>query len=162
MGNFLREGLYFGRCQPRFVGAAVNIDLQADLKRREARRPLLAQALGDLEPVDRLHPVKMLGDQTGFVALHRAYAMPFKGLAARLAAQRENFLHPLGNVVFAESPLPVRSGVGDGIGTKGFGHGQQPHRGRVTPGGKAGRGDTVTDKLEIAHNRGHNRTVNFS
>jgi hypothetical protein len=61
---------------PRFVDTAVHVDLNADLQGGQAIGALLAQALRDFEPVDRLHPVKMLGHQPGFVALQRSDAMP--------------------------------------------------------------------------------------
>ena len=39
---------------------------------------LRTQALGDFQPIHRMHPVKMLGHQPGFVGLDRANAMPLK------------------------------------------------------------------------------------
>ena len=43
------------------AGLAADIDLQAQLQRRQPRRPLLGQALRDLQPVHRVHPVEGLG-----------------------------------------------------------------------------------------------------
>ena len=48
-------------------------------------RPLRAQALGGADPVDRVHPIEMLGDLPGLVALQRPDEVPLE-LAARSAS----------------------------------------------------------------------------
>ena len=45
--------------RPLFDRLAADVDLQADVERRQRRRPLRAQPLGELEPVDRVHPVEV-------------------------------------------------------------------------------------------------------
>ena len=67
----------FGR-HARLVGAAVHVHLQAHLQRRQCGRPLLGQPLGDLQPVDAVHPVEVLGHRPRLVALQRADAVPFE------------------------------------------------------------------------------------
>ena len=77
------------------------------------------------------------------------------------SAYGQYLVHPLLDIVLAESALPIGHRVNHRIGAESLGHGQKPYAGRVAPGGHAGRGYTVTDKLEVAHNHGHNPTVNF-
>ena len=76
-------------------------------------------------------------------------------------ADQQNFVNAFLNVVFTEHPLPALHRLNHRIGTEGLGHGQQAHAGGVASGGGTGRGNTVTDKLELANNHGHNPTVNF-
>ena len=40
------------------------------------KRPLRRQALGDLQPVDAVHPVEVLGDRAGLVGLDAADEVP--------------------------------------------------------------------------------------
>ena len=54
----------------------LEVDLQADLQRRQAGGTGLAQTPRDLEPVDAVHPVEALGDEAGLVALDRSDEMP--------------------------------------------------------------------------------------
>ena len=60
----------------RLVGAAIHIDLNAHLQGRQVRGALLVKTLGNFEPVQGLHPVKVLGHALGFVALNGANAVP--------------------------------------------------------------------------------------
>ncbi len=59
-----------------FVVAAIHIDLDANVQRRQVRGPLVGQALGDFETIHRVHPVEVLGHQARLVALNGANAVP--------------------------------------------------------------------------------------
>lgn len=79
LGNLGSQFYSFIRVDTRLGQPAVHIDLQTDLQRRQMRGTLVAEPLGNLQPVNRVYPVKMLGYQAAFVALDRADAMPLKG-----------------------------------------------------------------------------------
>eukprot|EP01136_Pigoraptor_vietnamica_P012325 Opistho-1_new@52130 len=160
------------RCHTGLGGAAVNVDLQADLQRRQMRRPLLAQALRDLQAVHRLHPVEVFSHQPRLVALQGADVMPFRsagmagirrtkaiGFPFKRFANRKNLLHALLDIVLAEGALPARHRRHHGLRPESLGHGQQPHAGRITPAREAGRGNPVTHGLELVNNHGHNLNV---
>ena len=145
------------RCNARLVGTTIDIDLQANLQGLQVRWALFAQALRYFQSVNRLHPVKVLCDQPGLVALHRADAMP---LQASVRLKRHDFFNALDNVVFAKSELAACHGVQHCISAECFGHGQKPDAGRVAPGSNARSGDAVIHALKVTNNHGHNPTVN--
>ena len=104
-----------------FVRATVDIDLKAQLQRRHRHRPLLAQALGNFEAVNRMGPIKVDCNQPRFIALNRANAMPFNGRIPQIR-QRCNFVHTFLDVVFAKRPLPGGVSLAHGIGAKRLGN----------------------------------------
>jgi hypothetical protein len=67
-------------------------------------RALATQALGCLEPVNGVNPVKMLGYQARLVALDGADAVP---LQAKVA-QCQDFFHCFLHIAFAKRKLPRR------------------------------------------------------
>ena len=76
--HLLGQRQRLGRRDARLGVAPIYIDLNTDLQRRQVGRALLAQALCNFEPVHRLHPVKVLGNQARLVALNGANAMPLQ------------------------------------------------------------------------------------
>ena len=120
-GHGLRQLGQFLWAHARFVVAPVHIHLNAHLQGRQVLGALLRQALGDFEAVDTVHPVKVLGHQTGFVALNRADAVPLQGQIA----QGVDLVHRFLDVVFAKSGLPSRMGLAHRIGAPGFGDSQE-------------------------------------
>ena len=76
--NLLRERHGVLRRDAGLCDCAINVDLNAHLQRHQGCRALLAQTLGDPEPIDRMHPVEVLGDQARLVALDGADAMPLQ------------------------------------------------------------------------------------
>ena len=84
-------------------------------------RALGRQPLGDFEAINRVHPVKVLGHQSGFVALHRANAMPHQAQTL----QRLDLGHRFLDVIFAKGGLAGCGGLSHGVGIKRLGHGQQ-------------------------------------
>ncbi len=137
---------------PRFAGATVRIDLNTHLQRRHCGGALLTQALRHLEPVYRVDPVKMLGDQARLVALDRANAMPLQGQMA----QCRDLFHGFLNVVFAKGSLSGRMGGQHRIRAKSLGHGQQSHLADVATSGLAGQGNSASNSLKVDFNHGHN------
>ena len=97
------------------------------------RWALFGQALGDLESVHAVHPVEVLGHQSGLVALNGADAMPLQ----RQVVQGSDFVDRFLDVVFAKGGLPCGMGLAHGIGPPGFGHGQQLHAVGCAPCGLA-------------------------
>ncbi len=77
-GDGQRQRQRFCRQGAGFVGTAVNVDLQTHLQRRQMRRALLGQTLGNFEAIDAVYPIKVLGHRAGFVALQRANAVPLQ------------------------------------------------------------------------------------
>lgn len=56
----------------RRVGLAADVNLQADLQRRQPLGALRRQPLGGLQPVDRMHPAQLPGHRAGLVRLQRS------------------------------------------------------------------------------------------
>ena len=55
--HVLRQLQHVRRRNARFGVTAIDVDLQADLQRRQMRRPLVVQALGNFEAIDRVHRI---------------------------------------------------------------------------------------------------------
>jgi hypothetical protein len=114
---------------------------------------LPGQALGDLQAVDGVGPVEVLGDQAGLVALDRADAVPLQ----RQVGQQRHLLHRLLDVVLPERRLPHGVRLAHRLGAEGLGHRQQRdfvHR-ALRP--RTARRDALADGLEVAANRRHNQ-----
>ena len=137
------------------VGAAVGVDLDAHLQRRQMRWTLLAQALRDLQTINRLDPVKMLGHQARLVALHGANAVPLNPCIA----QHPDFFDRFLDVVLAQAWLPCGNGLFNRGYCKGLGYRQQRDRIHRPARCEAGGGYTGTNRLEIVRNHGHNWSV---
>ncbi len=133
---------------------AVHIGLQTHLQRRQMRWALIAESLGNLQPVNSVYPVKMLGNQPAFVALDRADAMPLNGQIP----QSGDFVDRLLDIVFTKPGLPSCKGLAHRLGTPGFGNRQQSHTIDRASRLRAGCGDTCTNALEIVTNGSHNQT----
>jgi hypothetical protein len=131
---------------------AVDVDLQAHLQRRQFGRPLLRQALRDLQPVDRVRPMEMRRHQPRLVALDRAYAMPLQ----RQAGQQRHLLHRFLDVVLAEGILARGLRRAHGFRGHGLGHGKQRDFVHVPSRGCAGCCYPFSHALEVAGNRRHN------
>ena len=114
--------------------------------------PLRAQALGGLEPVHRLHPIKVLGHHTRLVALHRTDHVPDQ----RQIGQQQDFLHPFLDVVLAKRALPGGMRLAHRLGVLGFGNSEQAYVARRAAGGQTSGGNSVLNLLESAVNRRHN------
>src|ERR1700756_2215786 len=67
--DFASERGCVGGCDAAFGGLAAHVDLQADIERPKVWRPLLGEALSNLETVDRMHPIEMLSDWARLVRL---------------------------------------------------------------------------------------------
>jgi len=82
---------------------------------------LVAEALRDFEAVYGVGPVKVLGHEFGFVALHGADAVPHqRGLAV---LQGDDFVYAFLDVVFAKVPLAAGGDLAHIVGAESFGHG---------------------------------------
>jgi hypothetical protein len=92
------------RRQPTLAGLAADVDLQADVQRGQLRRALVRQALCDLQPVHRVHPVEGLGHYARLVALQRADEVP--GDVTAQVGQLGHFVERFLHVVLAELVLP--------------------------------------------------------
>ena len=112
------------RRQPRLGCSAIHVDLQTDLQRRLVRWALAAQALGDVQPIQRLQPVEMRGHLAGLAALQRADAMPLQPQGLQGLDLGNGLLH----IVLAKGDLAGGGGFAHGFGGKGLGNGQQAHR----------------------------------
>ena len=77
-----------GRRHAALSRLAADVDLNAHLQRRQVRRPLLGEALGDLQPIDRMDPVEMLGGEARLVALQRADQVPLERARRTPATRR--------------------------------------------------------------------------
>ena len=128
-GHSLRQRGQFFWAHARFGVAAVHIDLDAHLQGRQVFWALLGQALGDFEAVDAVHPIKVLGHQSGFVALNGADAVPDQWQIA----QCRDLVHRFLDVVFAKSGLTCRMGLAHRFRPPCFGDSQQLHTVCVAP-----------------------------
>ena len=123
----LRQSQRFAGRNTGLGGATIDIDLQANVQRREILRALFAQTLGDFQAVYRLHPIKMRGDQAGLVALNRTNAVPLEGQVCKRRYFFDRFL----DVVFTKRGLACGEGLCHLLRPKSFGHSQQANRIRV-------------------------------
>ena len=116
---------FIGR-HTRLAGRAVDIDLQANLQRRQCVWPLLGQALGDLEPVHGLDPVKVFSHQPGLVTLDRTNAVPLQTLRPRQrhGAHGSDFFYPFLYIVLAKAALTGEHRLAHGVRAEGFGDSQ--------------------------------------
>ena len=76
VGHRCRERWQFVEIDSRLAAFVIEIDLDTCIEWREPGRPLFAEASGDLEAVDAVHPVERLGDAAGFIRLDRTDEMP--------------------------------------------------------------------------------------
>ena len=85
--------------------------------------PLRTQALGDLQPIHGMHPVKTLGNGTGLVALQGADEMPYQRHSGGGIALFQGFLQ----VILAEFALPALRSLLHLRRGKGLGYRHQSH-----------------------------------
>ena len=137
---------------PLLLSSPLEVDLQADLQRRQRGGTGLAQTPRDLEPIDAVHPVEALGDEAGLVALDRSDEMPLDGQVLEALHLVERLL----DIVLAECALPGRPGGAQGGRGKGLAHRDQAHCRRIAA-GRPRRGlDAGQDCLQRLCDRGHN------
>jgi hypothetical protein len=67
--------------------------LQANVQGRGVVGALLGQALGDAQPIDPVHPGKILGDVAGLVGLYLADEVPGEGERPQRFDLAQCFLH---------------------------------------------------------------------
>src|SRR5688572_31722690 len=84
----------------RFGVIRVNVYLDADLEWRQMRWPLVAKTLRHLQSVHCMHPMEMLGDIAGFIALNWADKVPDQIWMIQCRNFRQRLLH----IVLAEFP----------------------------------------------------------
>jgi hypothetical protein len=72
----LAEGERFVRRATAFARFARNVDLDANIERRQRGGALGGEAFGNFQTFDGVHPIEVFGDQAGLVALQRADEMP--------------------------------------------------------------------------------------
>ena len=104
--------------------------------------PLAAQALGDVEPVQALHPVKVSGHLGGFAALYGADAVPLQRMQS-LFAQGGDFGNTFLYIVFSKGSLPRQGSAGNRIGRKSLGYREQADTVRRTTGLRHGLGNAL-------------------
>ncbi len=76
IGDRQRQIRHLVGCDPGFVVFSVDIDLDTDVQVSGIMGALCAQAACDLEPVNGVNPLKMLGYSLCFVGLQVADEMP--------------------------------------------------------------------------------------
>jgi len=158
-GDGLAQGQGFVRAAAAFAGFARDIDLNADLQRRQPGRALSRQALGDLQPVDGMHPGEMFGDDPGLVALQGADEMPFEIAVAMAVKSGNNLGCAFLCVTFAKGALPGGRGGEHAIDRPGLAHRQQPDAFRGPPGAPASIGDTGENGLQVGGDCAHNPLI---
>lgn len=132
---------------------AADVHLHADVQRRQVRGALLGQALRDLQPVDRMHPVEALGDGARLVRLQRADEMPLE-LGAQVGERADlvdRFLH----VVLAECALAGRVCGAHRVGGKRLRHREQRDRAGRAAGRAGGFVDAAMNGGEAGGEIGH-------
>ncbi len=134
------------------AGLPIDIDLNANLQRRQMRGPLLVQTFGDLESIYAVHPIKILSDQPRFVALDGADAMPNDGQVFEYG----DLLRRLLNIVLTNGPLPRVKRSLNRIGAKGLRNSQKRDFMHRSPRLRTSRLDSHLHRLEIVGNHGHN------
>ena len=144
------------RCHTGLGGAAIHIHLNTHLQGRQVIGPLGRQALGGLEPVYGVRPVKVLGHQARLVALNGADAVPLQRRQCRIGAQQRHFFHGLLDVVFTKRALTGQRGIAHRLGAKSLGNRQQSHRTYGAISGDTGTLYACMNLLEVVENRGHN------
>jgi hypothetical protein len=84
------------RCDAALARLAADVHLEQYVERAQRVRPLLGQALRDLQSIDRLHPVELLGDRARLVALDGPDEVPvereFRCLGLHLGHLLQRFL----------------------------------------------------------------------
>ena len=143
------------RCHTGLGGAAIHIHLNTHLQGRQVIGPLGRQALGGLEPVYGVRPVKVLGHQARLVALDGANAVPLQR-GNESAPHRGDLFYPLLDVIFTKRTLAGSGCLQHRLGTKSFGNGQQRNTGGIPARPCTGVRKAPQNLLEVVGNRGHN------
>ena len=96
---------------PGFLSLAVDIDLDTNVQVFGVAGPVFREALRDLETVDRVNPLKMLGYSLCLVGLQVSDKMPPEVIPGGTSY----LFQPLLNEILAEVPLPGRSYLENGL-----------------------------------------------
>ncbi|MPM37569.1 hypothetical protein SDC9_84187 [bioreactor metagenome] len=99
-----------------------------------------------------MHPVEMLGDRLGLVALQRADEVPFKIAPGDRGDLVDTFLH----VVFTEGTLSCIGGIDHAGKRPGLAHCQQADRFRRTADSRCCFGNAGLDGLQVVGDCAHN------
>ncbi len=102
MSDLSGQGCHVFHGYAAFRVFIADVDLQADLQRRQMVRSLLGKPFRNLEPVDGMHPLEGFGHRVRLVALQGADEVPLEVRPSDLADLVRAFLH----VVFTKSLLP--------------------------------------------------------
>ncbi len=152
-GHRLRQYSHIVRWHAAFAQLTTDVDLQTHLERRQPRRALLAQTLGNFQPIDAVNPVEGFGHDTGFVALQRANQVPLQRWAH--VGQSVDFVQRFLNVVLTKGPLPCGMRRPHRLGRAHFAHRQQAHSVGNTP--RTGRStrQTLAHGLKVLSDTQH-------
>ena len=141
---------------PLLLSSPLEVDLQADLQRRQGGGTGLAQALRDLEPIDAVHPVESARRCRRVLLL---WIGPMKCHSMARSSRLLHLVERLLDIVLAEGALPGRPGRAQGRRGEGLAHRDQAH-GRGIAAGRPRRGlDAGEDCLQRLWDRGHNARV---
>ena len=154
----VRQRGSFLRADAALAGFAADVDLDADLERRQAAAARDRQAFGHLESLDAVYPVEMFGYRPGLVALQRPDEMPFQIERGK----RRDLANPFLGIVFAESSLAGRHRLVDSLRGHGLAYRQQGNIFPASPGPLRRCGDTTPDSLQVGANCCHNALKNLN
>ncbi|MFD2270698.1 hypothetical protein ACFS07_05095 [Undibacterium arcticum] len=96
-----------------------------------------------------MHPVEMLGNLPGLVALDRPDEMPFQQQIGLGRLDRGHLVECFLQIILAESALPGLCSRHHGGRVEGLGDCQQLHRLRISQRYSGCGGDTVTHNLQV-------------
>ena len=124
----VQKRLEFPRLRTGFGALTRDIDLQADVERREVVRSLVVQASQKLVPINAVDPGEVLRYGTGFVRLQGADEMPDE-IEVRTGL---DFDQGLLQIVLAEVVQAARCGLANGLRALCFAHSEHGRWGRAT------------------------------
>src|ERR1700676_5274167 len=109
-------------------GLAADVDLNANVERRQTDVAGHRETLRDLVPIDRLHPREAPRRGPCLVALQGPYKVPFD---SREPGQRGDLGPCLLNVVFSKRALSQRIRGSKGLDREAFAHRENSNRARL-------------------------------
>jgi hypothetical protein len=142
-------------CTPLLLASPLMFTCRQMFSGTALGRALLRQALGDLQALDRVHPVETGGDRTRLVALDRTDEMPFQRIRWSRFCDGGDLVDAFLQIVFAEGALALRPPPARPP-REGLGNGQQLDRRTGPAGASAGGGDCRFDSLQVGGDCGHN------
>ena len=140
-----RQLRQFGRADATLASFTTDVNLKTNIQRRAAGRPLLGQALRNLEPLDRMHPVETGRNRPCLVALYGPNEMPVDFAARQSGRNGGDFIERFLQIVLAKRGLAGGNRLEDHLGREGFGNSQQLHLVAGAAGGAGGGGDSSMD-----------------